>query len=292
MEKANKQLSKLHPAIAWIKKRVIKQNKNCIIVINGATGSGKTYAALSIAYQLSQELDTNFSIKENMDFNFSKFVEKTMLPINKKPGTCFVFEEVGATGGGASSREWQSKANILFNSFLQTTRHRNQILIMTCPYFSFLDISSRKLVHIQMDMKYINFKTKNAVAKPYFTQVNTRTGNIYFKLLRYIINNETIILNGWIIKHPPEHLVKEYEIEKEKFTDALNKKITTSLEGNGRYIPTSKLDDDIIDSLGKNGYTNQEIADKLSVSLRTIQRHSSKIKDNELDKKEDDNKRI
>lgn len=106
----------INPLIRWIVKRIGK-NKNVIMIINGPTGSGKTYAALRLAYDSSQELGTTFNIKNNVGFTFPELLKKTELPENQNPGTCFVFEEVGAAGGGASSREWQSQANKFFFSF-------------------------------------------------------------------------------------------------------------------------------------------------------------------------------
>ena len=91
------------PVMIWIKNRILK-NKNVIIIINGPTGSGKTYASLRIAEECSQLFETNFNIKENVAFNFMDLLKKTMLPINDKPGTPYVFEEVGSIGAGSSSR--------------------------------------------------------------------------------------------------------------------------------------------------------------------------------------------
>ncbi len=173
--------------LGWIENRISK-NKNVIIVINGATGSGKSWSALTLAYDISKKLGTNFIVKDNVGFNFTDLLKKTMLPHNTKAGTCFIFEEVGAVGGGASAREWQSRVNRFFFSFLQTTRHRNQILIFTCPHFSFLDAGARSLVHLQIIMQGINFKKNVTYTKPYVLQVNQRTGKIYFKMLRYKVD--------------------------------------------------------------------------------------------------------
>ena len=61
-----------------------------------------------------------------MDFNFKDLLKKMQLPQNQKPGTPFIFEEVGSFESGASARAWQSQANKFFFSFMQTSRHRNQ----------------------------------------------------------------------------------------------------------------------------------------------------------------------
>ncbi len=198
------------PLIGWIGWR-IRKNKNFIGVINGSTGSGKSYAGLDLCLTISKKLGTKFTVKNNVDFSFTGLLKKTQMPENTKAGTCFLFEEVGAFGGGASSREWQSKANKFFFSFLQTTRHRNQVLIFTCPQFSFLDAGARSLVHMQMIMQGIDFKKKVAYIKPYIIQINNRTGKPYFKMLRFTIKGIKHKLKSQKVLMPPPDMLKEYE---------------------------------------------------------------------------------
>ena len=210
-----------NPTVAWIKDRVMK-NKNAIIVVNGPTGSGKTYLALELALEVGQALGTTFSVNKNMDFNFLKLLEKTMNPELNAPGTSFLFEEVGAAGSGSASRQWQSQANQFFFSFAQTSRHRNQIFIMTCPYFSNLDNGVRKLCHMQIEMKGIDHRKKISYAKPYLIQVNSRTGKIYFKYPRLKIGGRKLRVKQLSFKCPPPEVCKEYEDLKTKYTTELN----------------------------------------------------------------------
>ena len=199
----------------------IKKNKNAIIIWNGPTGSGKTYAAIRKAYDLSQRFGTNFSIKDNVDFRFSDMMQKMLLPQNSKPGTCFVFEEVGVTGGGGSSREWQSKVNKFFFSFLQTARHRNQVLMFTCPHFGFLEKGARSLVHMQLISLGINYQNKVSYWKPFTLQVNSMTGKIYMKYLRFKSQGGTSFLRCLNITLPPKDILDDYEKLKTKFTTDL-----------------------------------------------------------------------
>lgn len=210
--------------LKWATDRV-KKNKNAIIIVNGPTGSGKTYSCISLAVDAAAMSETPFTIEDNLAFKFTDLLKKMQLPQNQKPGTVFVFEEVGAFGGGASSREWRSKANKFFFSFMQTSRHRNQILFMNCPDFSFLEAGARKLVHFQMEMGGINFNSKLAMIKPYQVQINSRTGKYYFKYLRINTKAGQHILNRILVRYPPKKKVAAYEIRKAKFTDSLNQEI-------------------------------------------------------------------
>ncbi len=259
-----------NPLLAWMKKR-IDTNKNIILVINGSTGSSKTYDALTLAYESSKLFGTNFTIGTNVDFEFINFIKKTRLPENSKPGTPFILEEVGAVGGGAAARDWQSKVNKLFFSFMQTTRHKNQILIFTCPQFSNLDAGARKLVHIQLTTSGINFKKRIAYVKPYLLQVNDRTEKIYFKYMRFKMDGKPTKLKMLGINHPPMHLVDEYEKIKTKFSEKLEKSILEEAKPKVE-LPRAKIDIDEVMYLKEKGYSNPEIAQKRGISLRWVQK--------------------
>ena len=210
--------------------RVRDKSKNAICVFNGATGSGKTYSALAIAEYMAKELGTNFSVAGNMAFDFGSLLKKTMLDKNKEPCSIFLFEEVGSMGLGAASRQWQSKANLFFSSFLQTTRHRRQILLFTCPLFSNLDVTSRQLCHFGIEMRGINYKHKLGIIKPLKLQTNISTGKIYRKYIRVVKEGVHLKLKTANIKHPSKQLTADYEKEKLKFTTALNQSIIEATE--------------------------------------------------------------
>lgn len=212
------------PFLGWIVER-IRKNKNCIVVINGATGSGKTYAGIRLGCDLAERMGTTFNVHNNMDFKFGELLKKMELPENQQAGTPFLFEEVGAVGGGASAREWQSKTNRFFHSFMQTSRHRQQVLILTCPSFSYLDKGARELCHSQIEMQSIDFSKRISVAKPYVLQVNRRTGKMYFKYLRFNDSNNSYKFKIIEFRMPLKKIVEDYEELKLIYTRALNKRI-------------------------------------------------------------------
>jgi len=199
------------------------------------------------------------------------------LPQNQKPGTVFVFEEVGAFGGGASAREWQSQANKFFFSFMQTSRHRNQIVIMNCPNFSFLESGARSLVHLQMEMKRIEKVNGLSFAKPFRVQVNSRTGQFYFKYLRATWKGSRYKVQEISFKIPTEEIVNEYEDLKSKYTAQLNDAIINS-EKPEKENPTRKVNLLRLQELFEQGLTGKEIAERLEVSERTIIRHKKLLK--------------
>ena len=270
------------PLIGWIVWR-IKKNKNFIGVINCSTGSGKSYAGLKLCLDISKILGSNFTVKDNVDFSFIGLLKKTKLPQNTKAGTCFLFEEVGAMGGGGAGREWQSKANKFFTSFLQTTRHKRQILIFTFPQFNFLDSIARALVHMQMIMQGIDFKKKVSYLKPYLIQTNDRTGKMYFKLLRFTIEGVRHKLTSQRMGLPPEDMIKEYEKMKVAFTDKLDNEIIDDemkqqeKEKKKKQRRDRLLNAEIISPMFKEGKTNKEIARITGKSVEAIKYWKRKL---------------
>lgn len=264
----------VNPFHLWAINR-IKKNKNVLIIVNGPTGGGKSYSCISLANDLAKELGTNFTVKDNLAFKFPDLLEKMKLKQNTAPGTCFVFEEVGAFGGGASAREWQSKSNKFFFSFMQTSRHRNQILFMNCPNFAFLEKGARLLVHMQLECKGIDHKKKVAYLKPFRVQVNSRTGQFYFKYLRVGYEGKTIKFNELAVKHPGKEIAAEYEKYKTKFTDELNESIVAKEE---KKKEQSKVNETRLKELLEQGMRKYEIAERLGVCRQTIYAHVRKMK--------------
>lgn len=268
--------------VKWIAQR-IQKNMNAIIVINGDTGSGKTYQALRLASDVSKYLDTNFNVHDNVAFTFKDLLPKFKLEQNNKPGTPFVFEEVGAFGGGASARQWQSKANSLFNSFLQIDRHNNRVFIMTCPDFSMLDAASRKLCHMQMTMmKGIDRHKNVSQSKPKEIQINRTTGKVYYKYIRYNLDGMRARYKKHASGLPPPIILTEYEKEKKIFTDNFEKETMERLNGDEKKVKKNKKQTNTYEKskvLIENGMSTVMIADMLNISPRTVRRHKSKWKE-------------
>jgi hypothetical protein len=247
--------------VKWVVNR-IKKNKNCIILINGPTGSGKTYAGLDFAVALSKALGTMFELDNNMDFDFKELLRKSKLPQNLKPGVVYLFEEVGAVGSGSAAREWQSKVNKFFNSFMQTARHKNQIFIMTCPIFGELEKGTRQLVHMQITMEQVDEASETSVGKVFVTQTNVITGKIYMKYIRCNIKGNRTKIKRVQFNLPNQEMLFLYEKKKKQFTDKLDKtilddgkpKTATGFVANPRSITPA-----VVSALRSIGWKNQRI---------------------------------
>ena len=210
------------PLLSYITGR-IQKNKNLIVVINGQTGSGKTYAGLRILEDLSKSLGTSFTVEGNVDFKFKRLLQKMNKEENCKPGTCFLFEEVGAVGGGAAASQWQTKVNAMFGSFLQTTRSKQRVMIMTCPNFKDLDAKARRLCHLRIEMQNINYAARFSIAKCHIIQTNARTGVDYHKRLRFNHDGRPTTFNRLECDLPSKDILEPYEKMKEEFVNEMEK---------------------------------------------------------------------
>ena len=248
-------------------------------MFNGETGGGKSYATLRLAYEVSQIFNTPFTIEGNLDFKFDKLMKKMMNPDLQKKGTVFVMEETGAVGSGSSSREWQSQANKFFFSFLQTSRHRNQIFIMNCPSFSYLEKGARELVHAQFEAIGINYKLKKSYFKPFILQVNRRSGKIYFKYLRFKVDGVKRKMNVINFSLPPDNLIEPYEKAKTDFTNDLNLSMIETKADIDAKLKKFSIDFHIIYKALNEGMKPREIRDKLNYSIDKINNERRKIKE-------------
>lgn len=206
-----------------IQTRLLIQNKNWIAAMCGETGSGKSYAALSLADITAKR---PLTIKRNLVFSPLQFLEK----LNNKSlqkGDILIFDEAGV---GMSSREWYSLQNKLLGGVLQTFRNMNVGVIFTTPNLSFIDVQARKLFHNYFETVNIDYATQRAKLKVYDIQHNSRLDKTYFKA--------PIIKQGWVqrrvpyitIPKPRQTIIDEYEKAKSAYTEELNKKAYDDLK--------------------------------------------------------------
>lgn len=208
--------------ISYIKGRIIK-NKNFIVLISGQTGSGKSWAGLSIAKMLNPD----FSI-DRVVFGLRGLMNLINSGENHKAGTVFVWDEFQIDAG---NRNWQSLTNKMLNSLLSTFRHKRFVLIITAPYSDFLDSQARKLIHAEFETMKIDYQTKKTKLKCHLLQYNSRYKKFYYKYLRVRDQRKLIApLKAWNIPCPDRELIEGYEKLKSEFTTKLNASIQKQLD--------------------------------------------------------------
>lgn len=191
--------------------RRIRHNRNAMILAAGDTGSGKSYACL----RFSTKLDKNFNA-DMVQFKAKDFLK--MVNKDYPPGTAMVFDEVGVA---MNARSWQSKLNKMLSYVLQTFRFKNYIVFFTVPDLSFVDVHARKMFHYIMESKGIDHKAK--VSKWSFkrVQVNRRTGDIYYKAIRYITDDGMAVAPMIKLKLAHGGLINAYEKKRAQYIKEL-----------------------------------------------------------------------
>jgi len=248
-------------------KRRITRNKNYLCAITGQTGSGKSYAAMSLMGCITGKLKT-----KNICFTAKTFMERVVSGELKK-GDVIIWDEAGVD---LNSKQWQSLANRVINFVLQTFRNLNLIVIFTLPYLSFLDSDSRKLLHGYMETMSIDEENELAILSPKLIQVNQRTGNVYYKRYRAMSGGYMVPIQTIGLVKPPSSFLIWYEDIKTKFTDSLNAKIHLQLARlekkelkKQKPKELTKKQQEVWDMTQK-GMTQQQIADSLGLAISTV----------------------
>lgn len=205
--------------VTWIKRR-IKRNQNCISITTGPTGSGKSYANIS----LCMEIDPEFNVERQVVFKLTDLMRLINDDWFKKlKWKQIIFEELQVT---SSNRSWQSAVNKMLNYLLSTFRHQNIILYFNAPYQDFIDSQSLKLVHMILETRGVNRKTNLCKIAPKLLQYNAKMKKYYEHRIHAIYpNNKIMTISVVNVMKPTQEACKIYEDKKKEFTDNLNKDI-------------------------------------------------------------------
>jgi ABC-type dipeptide/oligopeptide/nickel transport system ATPase component len=206
-----------------IKDRLLKQNKNVLIMIVGSTGSGKSYSAIKLA----QTINPNFDVKVHLVFSGRDFI-KLLNSGTLKRGDVICWDEAGV---GIGARNWSTDENKKAVEVLQTFRHLNLCVIFTCPDVRFVDINVRRLYHWLFETVSIDYKNNLCKLKPLTIQVNYRFGKEYYKYPRTRDRNGRIIkITSLEVSRIDKDTERKYEDMKNKFTEELNLAFEKHLE--------------------------------------------------------------
>ena len=264
--------------VEYIHERVQKRNKNFGMVFVGPTGSGKSYSALRLAEMIDPTFDVSrvkFKAKDFMNV-INDLVEKSENGEDIR-GKVIMWDEMGVEH---DSKKFMSNSNRIINYFFQTSRHLNLVVIMTVPLLSFIDSSTRKLMHSIGQMQGINQRDKTATVKVKMLQVDVMTGKEYPKYIRFIKNNKMFVNRLYKLRLPSKKLLEDYEREKKAFTTQLNKDIMRSLEDSDEKSKEkakhlTHIQEKIVELLRK--HSTEEVATILNIQKSSVYAHKTNI---------------
>lgn len=264
----------------WFESR-FDANKNVLLLIIGATGSGKSWASLKICedwYKHRFNDDKKFPI-ENVCFSLIEAAKRIR---NGQVGKeeFVVVEEAGIQ---MNSLDFQSKTNKLFNNILQSARCKNTGFIFNLPSFALMNKTARTLAHGVFEM--VTIRGNYSVLKPKGLQTNAMSGKIYPKYLRQKINGRVIAAKRLKVGIPSIDLINPYEINKQNYVNTqLDKMIDSETPKEQKkndisthpYLP---LWEKIVPLLEKD-WTHQQIADSLGVHRTFISKQCQNMNRN------------
>lgn len=218
----------------------LDRNKNAIVVITGDTGSGKSWASMT----LGETFDHNFWV-DRIFFSPLEFVRalkrhaeglKTGDQTKLIPkGAVLVVEEAGTQ---YSNRAWQTINNKLISIVAQSFRSFNWIIIFNVPNFDYFDKQAREQTHYYLEAKDdgIDFIKETAEFKLRFLRKDHFTGDISKSWISEWMEDgsQDVYINIEISKPQSMELINEYEKKKQEWQigeiDRLFDELTTKTQ--------------------------------------------------------------
>ena len=214
--------------VDMVQDRVLKRNKNWLAAFCGATGSGKSYASISIA----AAVDPSFTVKNRLVFTAKQFMALLNSGTLEK-GCAVIFDEAGV---GIPARDWYSVQNKLISYIMQTFRTDNLAVLFTMPSFDFIDVNARKLFHHYFETMAIDYGRRKARLKLQEISYNPLVGKLYRKYLR----TPRGLLKFVYVKKPKVTECREYDLLRDRYSHQLKRETEKELN------PQEKKEFDIL----------------------------------------------
>ena len=185
-------------------------NQHCIVRIVGSAGTGKSWAAVDLAIEVSKIVaerkggipENYYNFKENLAVMNKEDIKRVMT--NPRIYAIIHLDDVGVP---VNARNYQDQYNIDFNDIIQTFRPNHNLVIMTMQAAFLIDKVPRTLAHIEIEMESANFDEGFTVAKVQRIVLKHKTGKIHYPYL--VINGVKYVRH--IFEKPDEILMEEYE---------------------------------------------------------------------------------
>lgn len=255
--------------------RVWSQNQNCLMLIVGETGSGKSWTGLKIG----EELDPSFSI-DRVAFTAEEFAQM----LNKddiEKGQAIMFDEAGV---GLKARNWYTEQNKKVIDVLQTFRFKNLFVIFTVPSAGFIDKNGRKLFHYLIETQKVLKEAGRVRCKMQRMEYSPKADiagygakdGIYYKRPRVVKNGRLCIVDKVEFGKPSVKLRHAYEKKSAKFKQKVIEDLQAYFDAQRRKRQTSdQRNQEIIDKYLERGkkvtgaevYATHSIGRKRSFAL-------------------------
>ncbi|MGI5846251.1 MAG: ATP-binding protein [Alphaproteobacteria bacterium] len=208
-----------------------KHNQHAIILFEGKTGTGKSYASLRLAYDCSLLFAKKLGGRPEDYFTLNNVgiltAEETIrIAKSIKQYGIYILDDAGAEG--LSSRKWQSEQNEVMTKLLQTFRTNNNLLLLSSPDKGFIDKIARTLIHYKITMAHAFFDKgvslgKLTTVKKIYTKDSSTN---YYPFLRA----HGMVFNYILFTLPPKALCEAYDRKRKRIEREMNLRAIAMLE--------------------------------------------------------------
>lgn len=193
--------------IRRIRKRLLEENKNALILIVGDTGSGKSLDAIRMGLEISGERFTPAHVAHQKGIEFMRVINTPGL----RRGDTILWDDVGK---GLKKRDWYEMVNKAVIDVLQVFRVLGLCVIFTCPDAKLIDSNALALFHYWGEMVKIDRKNQTATMKFFEIQHNRRSGKMYWHYLRERVGGKIKTITRFTLLRPPKEFERQYEKDK------------------------------------------------------------------------------
>lgn len=192
-----------------IARKRLARNQNLLCVITGQTGTGKSLSALEFA----RLIDPTFKASQVV-FTVEEFLN---LMETLGPGKVIIFDEAGVD---LDARRSSSKKNVFFSNILKTFRYLQIPTIFTLPNLAMLDKNARRLFHLWVKTREIDYKKKICWASYYIISAEDDWNDIVTRALPRVhdpVTHEKRKITRVGFRKPPDSILLPYEAEKDVY---------------------------------------------------------------------------
>lgn len=225
-----------------IAKRITsKHNQHITIIMVGNTGTGKSWAAIELAYQTAlvvAEIDKGKDVKPgswreyfNLDHMAIITLERvTELLANIRSHGIYILDDIGV---GYSNRDWMKEKNKGMNKIIQTFRTDNTCVIYTVPSKGFIDKVPRELVEWYFEFDRSEQMFSEGINACKFLDITTLKRENK-QLFIYDLVHSTTGADQFVrhtARQPPDELTTPYEKLRTEIAIKLREEIAAEIMG-------------------------------------------------------------
>lgn len=227
-----------------VAKRITSQyNQHITAIFVGGTGSGKSWAAMDLAYQTAREVAKIDKGRAVMPDSWKEYFNLDHMAIitldrvmevwkNIKPHGIYILDDIGV---GYNNRDWMKDKNKKMNEVIQTMRTDNTFVIYTVPSKGFIDKVPRDLVNWYFEFEeseQVFSAGLNACKFLDITSLKRENKQLYvYDLVQSAAGADQFIRH--IAGKPPESLTTPYEVLRVKIAKELREKNAAAIKGGG-----------------------------------------------------------